>query len=767
MSDCVNKRLGEKLYAYELGMLTGSDREEFEMHLLECPYCMERAHRFQATARLMRHDPDVREDIHKMAEDEAVTAEAESAEETRLSRRKRRWSALVPATVATLAVALILILKPWHIEVQPTREAVAAANRLAIMYFGNLADHEDAQRLGEIATNLLITDLSESQYVSVVSSQRLYDILKLLGKEGEKKIDIDVASEVAAKARANWLLLGSILQVEPQLVITTQLVDAQSGQVESSQRVTGDVGEDVFSLVDKLTVEIKDDLSLPYAAKQEQDRPIADLTTHSHEAYRNYLEGVALFNRFYFIEAEERFEKVLELDSTFAMAYYYMAHLKDRGLIDKAVQFSDNITQIEKHFIKSREAVYSGDINEAIIQLKRAVELYPEEKRAHLLLGQLTYAQARFEEAVRHTKEAIRIDPLYKSAYNHLAYSYDRVDSLEKAIQAIDIYISLVPDEANPYDSRGDLFASNDMLDEAIESYKQALSIKPDFYDSRRKIGEIYLFRREYAEAESSFQKLASASDTDTRSEGRLLSAILLIHQGKFGRALEALDDCIAADSAELGVLGRSRMATGHFQKMFIHACRKEINRAIEDVQESIRSYSMAHPRDEVSYRGLLAQYLAENGEMARAEQVAEELKVYAEESAFAGYVHMYAVGCIERSKGNLDSAVVSFERGAAEYMNFEISFLLALTFLESGRPDEAVTELEALLSNREYWLPCFGTGYALIPYYLGRANEELNSHAEAIARYEEFLDIWKGADDGIEEIENARQRLARLKALP
>ncbi|NIM45602.1 MAG: hypothetical protein GTO54_08270, partial [Nitrososphaeria archaeon] len=102
----------------------------------------------------------------------------------------------------------------------------------------NLADPEDERKLGEITSNLLITDLSESQYLDVVSSQRLYDILKLLGREGEKKIDRNVATEVARKAGSRWMLSGSILQVEPQMIITSQLVDVESGSAIASQRIT-------------------------------------------------------------------------------------------------------------------------------------------------------------------------------------------------------------------------------------------------------------------------------------------------------------------------------------------------------------------------------------------------------------------------------------------------------------------------------------------------------------------------------------------------
>ena len=143
--------------------------------------------------------------------------------------------------------------------------------------------------------------------MQVVSSQRMYDILKTLGKEGAKVIGRDVASRVAAEARARWMLLGSILRVEPRVVVTAQLVEVGTGKVIASQHVEGESDEDVFSLVDHLTVEIKEDLSLPIAAQRESDRAVADVTTHSPEAYRYYLEGRDYFRKMYWTEAAESF----------------------------------------------------------------------------------------------------------------------------------------------------------------------------------------------------------------------------------------------------------------------------------------------------------------------------------------------------------------------------------------------------------------------------------------------------------------------------
>ena len=78
---------------------------------------------------------------------------------------------------------------------------------MAVMYFENLVDPDDPQRLGDVITNLLITDMSESKHFDVVSSQRLYDILSQLGHEGVTKIDQTIATRVAEHANANLMLL--------------------------------------------------------------------------------------------------------------------------------------------------------------------------------------------------------------------------------------------------------------------------------------------------------------------------------------------------------------------------------------------------------------------------------------------------------------------------------------------------------------------------------------------------------------------------------
>ena len=49
--------------------------------------------------------------------------------------------------------------------------------------------------------------------------------------------------------------------------------------------------------------------------------------------------------------------------------------------------------------------------------------------------------------------------------------------------------------------------------------------------------------------------------------------------------------------------------------------------------------------------------------------------------------------------------------------------------------------------------------------YYLGQAYERSGWTDKAIEQYEIFLDIWKDADEGIGEVEDARERVERLRA--
>ena len=687
------------------------------------------------------------------------------------SPRNKLLRILLPALAVAVAVLLIFIFEPFRFEVGPRHEAAAQENSLAIMYFENMPDPEDMDKSARMITALLITDLSESEHMYVISRQRLYDILKFLGKEDLKSIDRTVASEVAEKAGVKWILTGSILQIEPNWVVTADISETASGKIVGTQRVVGEQGENIFSLVDRLSSAVKADLALPEAAGGEVDRPVADVTTHSAEAYRYYLEGLDYGWKFYWPEALESFSKAIEYDSTFAMAYYRLGGLssgEDRlRYAAKALQYADDVGHKERYYLTGFHAYATGDYATAVAILEEAAEKYPDDKEIRFTLAVVYEDRLHlYERAIANFTKAIEIDPMYKIAYNALAYTYHHTGDFDRSIWAINKYIAIAPDEPNPYDTRGDLYAYNGNLDDAIASYRKALEIKPDFPGSAEKLGHMHLFKREYDQAESYYKQLASGADKQNRALGRLALALIPAHQGKFEEALRILDDGLAAD--RMDEYQGFYNAMKHGKKSEMYTIRKQADRAEPEAKLFCDIAGRAFPYDVVSYRPIHVLRLARAGRFDKADEVVEALRNDIEASGQTGLLNNYwnAQAYIELARGNWPEAVSCFERAIEidPTPTFHADIRRGQAYLEAGRLADAVAVLEDAMGryddNRAY-NPAFSVR---THYSLGRAYEGSGWTEKANGQYEEFLNIWKDADPGVPEIEDARRRLAHLK---
>jgi serine/threonine protein kinase len=335
--------------------------------------------------------------------------------------RPKKGTARLAGILAVVAavVVLYLIFEPFRIEMGPNTEAIARENSLAIMYFENMTDPDDTDKTAQMVTALLITDLSESEYMRVVSRQRLYDILARLGEADRKVIDKSVASEVATEAGVKYILTGTVLQVKPQIVLTSEISDAATGEILATQRVTGEVGETLFAVIDRLTIEVRGDMALPQEATQEVDRHIAEVTTSSEDAYRHYLEGLDLHDKYYSDEAKVAFRKALDHDSTFAMAYYFLSALtignEKYGLGEKALKYSASASRTERYYIEAYQAFLAGDYEETIRRAQKVLDIEPDNKLTLLTMAVIyDLFLGKPERTVHYCRQILEIDPYFK-----------------------------------------------------------------------------------------------------------------------------------------------------------------------------------------------------------------------------------------------------------------------------------------------------------------------------------------------------------------
>jgi tetratricopeptide (TPR) repeat protein/TolB-like protein len=759
---CIDRNFEKMLSAYEMGMLDEKDKDALELHLYECEYCFNKAMEFERASLHIKRNPAIKNGIRQMAE--SVTESAKEDHSLWHSLFSRRvWPKLVPATAVVIIILLFLILRPWQIEFRTQQDAWASANRLAIVDFKNLSDPQDTSRLGLIMSNLLTTDLSESQSTKVVSTERINDVLKLIGKTQDDMANRETATNMAKRIGARWILYGSFIDKDNKLTITTQLTEARSGEVVKASRLTAGANEDIFALVDKLALQIKKDLSFPAEVSFEPVRSISEITTSSPEAYRLYLEGVENFRKHYYPEATGYFKKALSFDSSIAMAYYYLAKMGDQKMIFKAKQNANNASTLQRLYIESSVLQTQGNGDSAFARLKRIVKDYPDEKDAYLAIGIFDYQSGRFDSAIADFNQAIRIDSLFKNPYNELAYAYQAVGNVEKALEAINKYIDLSPDEANPYDTRGELYATNGMPDKAIESYRQALKIKSDFINSIQAIAYLYLLKKDYDRADSCYRHLESIGDTYNRAMGRVYRALIPYNQGKIVTALKFLDSCLILNKGE-----KIRGITPQilYMKSLIFQGNDDFTRALDTYYKALNAEQKETPGKIQTFVDVFTQLLAQNRQLDSARNFAEQVNEFQKKSGFAQYSYWYGMAAIAFAEGDFQAAIKELEKVGDNYGKryFIAHYLLGRAYLVSGDYAGAIREFENQINVYNYSHVRHAIWNADMHYYLGVAYEESRQIDKAVKEYQIFLEIFKNADPDVKSRYDAAQRLERLQ---
>ena len=87
---------------------------------------------------------------------------------------------------------------------------------------------------------------------------------------------------------------------------------------------------------------------------------------------------------------------------------------------------------------------------------------------------------------------------------------------------------------------------------------------------------------------------------------------------------------------------------------------------------------------------------------------------------------------------------------------------LLARVYAKRGEVSRAISEYERLLKpDVSADVTCLI--HPLYHYRLGLLYESVGKAAKAKAQYEKFLDLWKDADPGQPEVEDAKKRVGTL----
>ena len=121
----------------------------------------------------------------------------------------------------------------------------------------------------------------------------------------------------------------------------------------------------------------------------------------------------------------------------------------------------------------------SGQYEEAINVLKRALQSDPGSPDAHRSFGKIFLDQGRLDEAEDHLTQSLRIDPQDEKAHSFIGQVYLARGQLAEAKSHFDEALRLNPNLAEAHNNLGVVLASQNRFDEAISHFQKAVQVQP------------------------------------------------------------------------------------------------------------------------------------------------------------------------------------------------------------------------------------------------------------------------------------------------
>jgi len=693
----------------------------------------------------------------------------------------------IPSLV--IIVLVIMAVSIWKFF--PRKEPLVTPkieNSIAVISFENQTGDDSFDYLQKAIPNLLITNLENTGYLHVATWERLQDLTKQKGRERVDIIDRDLGFELCRLEGIEAIVLGTFTKAGEMFVTDVKVLDAETKKLLKSASSRG-IGEQSIleNQIDELSMEISRGMGINRQTIEQAQIQIMDVTTSSLEAYKYFLMGRESIERLYWEEAHQALGKAIEIDPTFASAYILlsvvytgMRNLKARDeSLRKAKLYSEKASEKEKFLIDAWHAEFiEKDRAMRFRLLENLVQKYPREKRFYMDLAEY-YEDIRSEKAIEEYDKVLELDPTFGLALNQIGYAYALIkEDYEKAIEYFEKYKSLHPKDANPFDSTGDMYFYLGKLDEAILEYKKALRIKPDFYFSKIKIGYILALKEDYLGAINWIdQFIAEVSDPGMKALGYIWKGFFYYWVRQFTNSMENLN--LATENAKT-VENRNLVCLADLMRAWIYYDKGEYGlsrRYFKNIEESnipffkiLYSLGSGYIELEEGQYDLAKTTLSEmNSALSDLSEIERKRTKF--------YHDLFHAEILLEEKSSEDVVKV-YENAASLGKPYSAPYIpliehnipfqkdvLARIYQHAGQLDSAIAEYEKLIyfdpDRKERWLIHPEYYYRLALLY-----EQQGNNDKARANYEKFLSLWKDADPGLPEVEDARKRLVELRSL-
>jgi serine/threonine protein kinase/tetratricopeptide (TPR) repeat protein len=349
--------------------------------------------------------------------------------------RRRRWN--IPFFLGVfLAVLLVAGGLFWrsHKYLKLTEK-----DTIVLADFANTtgeAVFDDALKQG------LAVQLEQSPFLSLVSEQRVQQTLRLMGQSPDVRVTPVMAREVCQRAEGAADVEGSIATLGSQYVLALTAVNCRTGDILGREQITCEDKNHVLGALGKAVSSLRAKLGESLNSVQKYDTPLEQATTYSLEALQAYSLGSKTKDLRGDEAAVPFFERAIQLDPKFAMAYALLGtsyqNLGERslgaGMIAKAYDLGERASEREKFYIDSYYFdLVIGDLDKARRVYEQWAQVYPREDEPVGNLGLLYGFLGQYDKGLARAQDALLLHPDSGLRYANLVQNYLRLNRLSDA----------------------------------------------------------------------------------------------------------------------------------------------------------------------------------------------------------------------------------------------------------------------------------------------------------------------------------------------
>lgn len=139
--------------------------------------------------------------------------------------------------------------------------------------------------------------------------------------------------------------------------------------------------------------------------------------------------------------------------------------------------------EAETHLERGRALITQGQLEQAIAEFDRAIELDPDDVEVYATRGFAYIALGQFERGIADYDTAIELESENPILYNDRGFAYAELGKYERAVADYDKAIELDPDYDNvdyAYNNRGFAYGSLGKYEQAFSDFERAIALNPD-----------------------------------------------------------------------------------------------------------------------------------------------------------------------------------------------------------------------------------------------------------------------------------------------